>query len=191
MFCGCQFSLYPLNDRFVDIILSAIEAVGKPQDLDIQTDDLSTLVVGRPDRVFQAIAKAYAAACRAGEHVVLNALFSRGCPGDPDEPKCTPIRTEAGEEVLGSWDPLGIPVHAQFSLYPLGQQDYMDLIARTIDLTKREGTFHRSKHFCTRIRGDLAEVFKTVERCFADAAKESVHVVIHLTASKGSPSRVE
>ncbi len=195
MFSGCQFSLYPMSDNFVEVILPAVEAMGRPDDLRIETDDLSTLVVGTPDRVFAAVARAYEAACRAGGHVVLSALFSRGCPGEPDDPICTPeppSRETGDAEAPGSAvvpARTGVEIDAQFSLYPLGISGYMQTIANAVEGVKARGVFDRSKNFCTRLTGDLADVFAAVEQSFADAARDSGHVVIHLTASKGSPSK--
>ena len=210
MFSGCQFSLYPMSDNFVEVILPAVEAMGRPDDLRIETDDISTLVVGTPDRVFAAVARAYEAACRAGGHVVLSALFSRGCPGEPDDPICTPEpptrdapaagdagSAESGSAASGSAATgsarvparTGVEIDAQFSLYPLGIPGYMQTIAGAVGAVRERGVFDRSKNFCTRLTGDLADVFAAVEETFAAAARDSGHVVIHLTASKGSPSK--
>jgi energy-coupling factor transport system substrate-specific component len=200
MFSGCQFSLYPMTDNFVEVILPAVEAMGRPDDLRIETDDISTLVVGTPDRVFAAVARAYEAACRAGGHVVLSALFSRGCPGEPDDPICTPEPTDreqggGGPEVLAAGGSgkaparTGVEIDVQFSLYPMGIPGYMQTIADTVNAVKERGVFDRSKNFCTRLSGDLADVFAAVEQSFTEAARDNGHVVIHLTASWGSPSK--
>ena len=209
MFSGCQFSLYPMSDNFVEVILPAVKAMGNPEDLRIETDDISTLVVGQPERVFEVVAKAYEAACRAGKHVVLSALFSRGCPGEPDDPLCTPegpskgvhegARQDAGADsatrVAGTISAAaptattGVEIDAQFSLYPLGIAGYMTTIASTVGAVKEAGVYDRSKNFCTRLSGDLSAVFAAVERAFDEASRDTGHVVIHLTASKGSPSK--
>lgn len=193
MFSGCQFSLYPMSDNFVDVILPAVAAMGTPQDLRIETDDISTLVVGPPAAVFAAVARAYEAACRAGGHVVLSALFSRGCPGEPDDPICTPEPPQTGVAAAskdpGSITPTGIEIDAQFSLYPLGISHYMQAIAQAVEAVKTRGVYEKSKNFCTRLTGDLSAVFQGVEETFEQTARETGHVVIHLTASKGSPSK--
>ncbi|TVR86206.1 MAG: HMP/thiamine-binding protein [Spirochaetaceae bacterium] len=206
MFSGCQFSLYPMSDNFVEVILPAVKAMGSPKDLRIETDDISTLVVGQPERVFEVVAKAYEAACRAGGHVVLSALFSRGCPGEPDDPLCTPEGPSKGPSNGAGSDSAtrgavtspaattttvatGVEIDAQFSLYPLGIPGYMNTIAATVGAVKEAGVYDRSKNFCTRLSGDLAAVFAAVERAFEEAARDTGHVVIHLTASKGSPSK--
>ncbi len=245
-----------MRDDFVDVILAAVEAMGKPDDLRIESDDLSTLVVGSPERVISAVSTAYEAACRAGGHVVLQALFSRGCPGEPDDPLCT-LHAAAGEgtasgrgdapgqgtasgravgalaghrpesasgqtadrdarlspgsaslraparpagdrprsastAATGTARPAsGIEIDAQFSLYPLGEPGYMETIAAAIEGTKTAGVFDRSKHFCTRLTGDVASVFAAVERSFVQSGPETAHVVVHLTVSAGSPSKTQ
>src|SRR5690606_4459321 len=93
MFVGCQFSLYPMTDRFVDVILDAVKGLQDRDDLRVETDDLSTLVVGPVGPMFAAVEQAFLAAAARADHVVLNATFSRGCPGEPDDPICTPEAT--------------------------------------------------------------------------------------------------
>lgn len=189
MFSGCQFSLYPMSDDFVNVILPAIEAMGKPDDLRVETDDLSTLVVGPPHRVFEVVTAAYEAACKAGGHVVLSALFSRGCPGEPDDPICTPDGPAESFRQRQPGPTTGVEVDAQFSLYPLGISSYMSTIAKVVDETRESGALDRSKNFCTRLNGDLVEVMTALENAFNSAARDTGHVVIHVTASKGSPSK--
>lgn len=188
MFSGCQFSIYPMSDQFVDIILPAVAKLHQFTDLRIQTDDLSTLVVGPPERVFAAVTAAFAAACHQGGHVVLSALFSQGCPGEPDDPICTPNAAPNAYAEPQQQSLTGVPTEAQFSLYPLGYTDYMPLIAEVVDAAQAAGTLDERKHFCSRLRGDLAQVMLSVEQAFHHAASRTGHVVIHLTASTGSPS---
>ena len=60
MFFGAQFSLYPMSAGFVADIgrgIAALEAHG--QVLRRETDDLSTLLVGPPDAVVQAMRDAF------------------------------------------------------------------------------------------------------------------------------------
>ena len=51
-----------------------------------ETDDISTLLVGPPDVLFAAMRDLFVFAARSGEHCVLSAAVSRGCPGEPDDP---------------------------------------------------------------------------------------------------------
>lgn len=191
MFVGCQFSLYPMTDRFVDVILDAVKCLQDRDDLRVETDDLSTLVVGPVEPMFAAVEEAFLAAAAQADHVVLNATFSRGCPGEPDDPICTPeaatespVTTAAPAAIA----PVGVDVAAQFSLYPLGIPGYMDVIYQEIEAAKQAGTFANGKHFCTRLQGDARRVFATLRAAFDRSAAASGHVVITATVSKGSPT---
>ena len=76
-FFGARFSLYPMTDRFIPVILDAIRGL-RETGLDIETDDVSTFLGGPPERVFPTLQRAFARAARFGEHVVMTAQFSYG-----------------------------------------------------------------------------------------------------------------
>jgi hypothetical protein len=62
--------------------------------------------------------------------------------------------------------PTGIATAAQIALYPLGRPDYMADIADCIGYLKRAKISVSPKHFCTRLAGDAATVFQTIETSF-------------------------
>jgi uncharacterized protein YqgV (UPF0045/DUF77 family) len=200
MFAGAQFSIYPMTADFVPAILRGIAALDTYNDtLRRETDDLSTLLVGPPDTVVQAMRDAFTEVARAGGHVVLSGTLSRGCPGESDDPICTaPALAPLGADedpVTGAVSRFhpgpdrDIPVSAQISLYPLGTEAHMTRIGACIDFLKQVGVYDRSKHFCSKLRGDAATVFAAIERAFIDFAPMSAHVVMTVTVSAGSPSR--
>ncbi|MFQ3621079.1 MAG: YkoF family thiamine/hydroxymethylpyrimidine-binding protein [Spirochaetales bacterium] len=196
MFCGAQLSLYPMTDRFVDLILQAIEVFKRTEGIRLETDDLSTCVIGPPQKVFQVAEGLFQSAALTGVHVVLNALFSRGCPGEPEDPLCTPCTPEGpAKEIelinLSDLAQTGIQVAAQYSLYPLGTENYMNLIYQQIDQAKQEGTYGGGKHFATRLEGDLAQVFATLYNAFTRTSRLTGHVVIHATLSANSPTNTK
>ena len=91
MYSGAQISLYPMADDFIGIILGALHALDPYRDrLRIETDDLSTLIVGPPETLYPAMRDLLVAAAGSGTHCVLSACVSRGCPGEPDDPACAP-----------------------------------------------------------------------------------------------------
>lgn len=200
MFSGAQVSLYPMTDDFVRVILGAIEAL-KPYrpDFRIETDDISTLLVGPPDRLFPAMRDLFLEASRGGTHCVLAATVSRGCPGEPDDPICTPISGTSHDQPLqerivsalahvNEAVPTGQTVAAQFSLYPLGSGHHMDEIYGCIDFLKHSGVFDRSKNFCTKLRGDAGPVFATLSEAFLRFGAPEGHVALDLKVSANSPS---
>lgn len=201
MFIGAQVSLYPMTSDFVDVILSSLGALDPYRDsLRIETDDISTLMVGAPEPLFDAVRDLFARAAQQPDHVTMHVTFSRGCPGEPDDPACRcetlsraqglPLaerRTEALEAVRTA-SLLGGEIDLQFSLYVLGQDRHMDEIYGCIDFLKNSGTFLRSKNFCTRLRGDAGAVFETLRQAFLRFGPAEGHVTIDMTASANSPS---
>ncbi|RWE54765.1 YkoF family thiamine/hydroxymethylpyrimidine-binding protein [Mesorhizobium sp.] len=200
MFSGAQISLYPMCDDFVGVILKAISAMDfyRPN-FRIETDDISTLIVGPPEQLFLAIRDLFASAAASGVHCVLSATVSRGCPGEPDDPICTPIsgsshelslaeRIGAARAHVDGAKKLEQEVAAQFSLYPLGEGHHMDEIYGCIDFLKTSGVFDRSKNFCTKLRGDAGPVFATLSEAFLRFGAPQGHVALDLTVSANSPS---
>jgi energy-coupling factor transport system substrate-specific component len=201
MFSGAQISLYPMTDDFVDVILGAIGALDpyRPS-FRIETDDLSTLIVGPPEQLFPAMRDLFLTASRRGVHCVLAATVSRGCPGEPDDPICTPLAGSSGDRPLEeriaaairhveTVPRTGQVVAAQFSLYPLGSGHHMDEIYGCIDFLKRSGVFDRSKNFCTKLRGDAGPVFATLSEAFLRFGAPQGHVALDLKVSANSPSK--
>lgn len=202
MFIGAQVSLYPMTSDFVDVILSGLEALSPHRDkLRIETDDVSTLMVGAPEPLFDAIRDLFARAAKSPAHVTLHATISRGCPGEPDDEICRCEALSVGQSLpLGERSALAaaavkqapvlrVEIDVQFSLYVLGQDRHMDEIYGCIDFLKASGTFLRSKNFCTRLRGDAGAVFETVRQAFLRFGPAEGHVTIDLTASANSPSK--
>jgi uncharacterized protein YqgV (UPF0045/DUF77 family) len=200
MFSGAQISLYPMCDDFVAVILGALSALDPYRErFRIETDDVSTLIVGPPEDLFPAMRDLFAAAASSGVHVVLSATVSRGCPGEPDDPRCTPLpggprgpletRIAEARQRVADATVLGQPVAAQFSLYPLGADAHMDEIYGCIDFLKASGVFDRSKNFCTKLRGDAGPVFATLSEAFLSFGTPQGHVALDLTVSANSPTK--
>src|SRR5579859_7946520 len=117
---GLRFSLYPMRDDFVPVILSAVK------DLDefgvaVEVDDISTCLLGEEPNLFEAVRVAFGRAASTGVHVVLSATFSAGCPGEPEGDVCVPRAYEgpSGGEEGWSEQAYRLPDHvaAQFALY--------------------------------------------------------------------------
>ncbi|PWK61419.1 YkoF family thiamine/hydroxymethylpyrimidine-binding protein [Roseicyclus mahoneyensis] len=200
MFSGAQVSVYPMSDDFVDIILGAIKALEPWRDrLRLETDHLSTLMVGPPEVLFPAMRDLFLAATRSGVHTTMHATVSRGCPGEPDDPICTPATAVApglplAQRILACRDAVmtaprtGQTIAAQLSLYPLGFGHHMDEIYGCIEFLKGSGTFDRSKNFCTALRGDAGPVFETLNQAFTGFGSGAGHIALDVTLSANSPS---
>lgn len=201
MFIGAQVSLYPMTADFAAVIAAGLEGLAPYRDrLRIETDDISTLMVGAPEALFPAIRDLFAGAARGPAHVTLHATISRGCPGEPDDPacRCDTLATAQGLPLadrqalalrtVEEAPVLGVDIDIQFSLYVMGEGRHMDEIYGCIDFLKTSGAFLRSKNFCTRLRGDAGPVFETLRQAFLRFGPAEGHVTIDLTASANSPS---
>ncbi|APE44566.1 HMP/thiamine-binding protein [Sulfitobacter alexandrii] len=201
MFIGAQVSLYPMTSDFVDVITSGLEALSPYRsDLKIETDDMSTLMVGAPETLFGAIRDLFAASARRPEHVTMHVTLSRGCPGEADDPACRcEVLEKAQDESLEerkikaaaavrSAPETGVDIDLQFSLYVMGSGNHMEEIYGCIDFLRSSGCFHKTKNFCTRLRGDAGAVFETLRQAFLRFGPAEGHVTIDMTASANSPS---
>lgn len=200
MYFGAQISLYPMTDDFVGIIMSALGALDPYRErLRIESDDLSTLLVGPPEVVFPAMRDLFAAAAKTGVHCTLSATISRGCPGEPHDSRCEspqldgPIAPLAERRAgalasVAAVPDLGVDIAAQFSLYVMGTDDHMDEIYGCIDFLKASGVLDRPKNFCTRLGGDVGAVFAALEAAICNFGPPQGHVTIDLTVSANSPS---
>lgn len=200
MFSGAQFSLYPMSDDFVDIILGALGSLDPYRDrLRVETDPVSTLLVGPPDIVLAALRDVFVTAAAGGVHCALTATLSRGCPGEADDPICAggpgrppdrslPDRIQDAVAAVAAATSVGRPVDAQLSVYPLGAEQHMDEIYGCIDFLKRSAVFAGPKHFCTRLSGDAGPVFAAVQEAFTRFGAPDGHLAVDLTVSANSPS---
>jgi energy-coupling factor transport system substrate-specific component len=199
MYSGAQLSLYPMSDDHVGIILKAIQALDRYRPhCRIETDELSTLIVGPPDQLFAAMRDLLLRAAATESHCVLSATVSRGCPGEPDDPICRPVaatagrslrtRIEAARHAVAIAPLAGRQVAAQFSLYPLGPDNYMTEIYGCIDFLKDSGVFARAKNFCTKLNGDAGPVFAALSEAFSNFGPLDGHVALDLTVSANSPT---
>ena len=193
MYFGAQISLYPMTDNFVGVIMSALGALDPYREqLRIETDDLSTLLVGPPEAVIPAMRDMFVAAAKTGVHCTLSATISRGCPGEPHDSRCDspqldgPIAPLAERQAHALQAVLQAPDLA--SLYVMGTDDHMDEIYGCIDFLKQSGVLDRPKNFCTRLGGDAGAVFAALEAAICSFGPPQGHVTIDLTASANSPT---
>ncbi len=183
-FFGARFSLHPMTDAFVPVILGAIEGLSE-RGLEVESDDVSTYLGGDRDIVFSTLAECFARAARTGTHVVMTVLLSHGCPG---EEVCELPGLVPPGAARASLSRTGVLVSCQWSLYPLGDERYMALIEEAIARGKSDGVYATGRHFVSHLSGDLADVLSSVRRSFDATCERVGHVTAHLTVSANSPS---
>jgi uncharacterized protein YqgV (UPF0045/DUF77 family) len=176
-----------MTDRYIEVITSAVQELEAFTGLDVESGDVSTMLRGPVQDVFEAVSACFLNASHAADHVVLSATFSHGCPGDPGEACCGissgPADHHASAHPKGYIKALDLPVAAQFALYPLNSDSYMDTIYREIEAAKKIVTV-TPEHFCTRLDGDVAAVFAVLQSALTATTADVSHVVLTATISK-------
>ena len=185
---GARFSLHPMTDDFVKVILGALEAADTGG-LTVSTDDVSTYVSGAEADIVDYLTEVIGNAARTGVHTVAHLLLSRGCPGEvtcelpegrPPVPAELPQPPHTGLRAAVHW-----------SVYPLGDGeggDHMAAIEQAIERARVRGTFTRAEHYATRLDGDLADVLATICEGWLLAGRTVRHVTAHATISLNSPT---
>lgn len=179
---GCRFSLYPMSDQFVSIILNAINETNTSK-VWLESDSISTCVRGKMNHVFNVVESIYQHAASSKQHVVFSSTFSIGCPGDTLGDSYMDVDDTLCNEVSYDQD-----ANAQFALYPLGELDYMGTIYNAMDIAKEKGTFAGGVHYASQLQGDISKIFETLLEVFQSTTKETNHVVMTATIGCNSPS---
>jgi len=200
MYSGLQFSLYPMADDFVGIITDALGALDPYRDrLRIETDNVSTLMIGPPEHLMPALRDIFVAATATGVHCTLTATVSRGCPGGEDQSICETReaigahgavndRVAAAADRVAAAPATGQDVTGQFALYVLGSGTHMPEVEGCIELLERAEILDRPKNFVTKVKGDAGAVFEGLGEVFMRFGPETGHITLDVTISANSPS---
>ena len=114
---GCRFTLYPMSDKYIEIILGSLEKTDTSA-VWSETDALSTVYRGKLPYVADAVQALFLNAYRPGVHMALEGQFSKGCPGDVSGDSVLNREGEAPNAALVK--DIHFPVHCKLALYPLG-----------------------------------------------------------------------
>ena len=182
---GASFTISPMSDDFVNIILGSLEKVDTSK-VWMKTDDVTTTVRGKLVHVFDVTKAIFMVAAKTGEHVSFQATYSLGCPGDSegdaymtedDDPANKSLTQDVRQYVA-----------SKFSLYPLGGGNYMDIIYDQIEEMKKFVDVTHA-HYSTRLDGDIKDIFTGLESVFrATVDGGSNHTVMTVSISANSPS---
>jgi energy-coupling factor transport system substrate-specific component len=184
---GARFTIHPMADDFVSIILGALEETDMSK-VWHETDDVSSCVRGRSVHVFDTVKAVFLNASKTGKHVALNATFSNGCPGDVQGDVYLTEDDKPMNEASLSGIYQDVSVH--FALYPLGSTTYMETIMDQINDAIEKGIKTKGVHYATRLDGNAHEIFAALESSFNNCLEDdSSHVVMTVTISANTPSK--
>lgn len=182
---GCRFSLSPMSDHYIDIILGAIGKVDTSKVWKM-TDKLSTVYRGKRVHVMDAVKACFIHSYREGIHMTMEATISKGCPGDVEADAFL-----AEDEILMNEPETGefhFPVICKISLYPMGVSNYMEYIANVVNHAIDMGVYAGSSHYVTVLEGDVQDIFKFFNEATAYCGKELKHYILEATLSVNSPT---
>lgn len=185
---GCRFSLYPMTDDFVSIILGALDKTDTSH-VWCQSDALSTVYRGKREYVVDAVAALFANAWREGVHMALEGQISRGCPGDVSGDSVLSCEGEAPNASIVA--AATQPALAKLSLYPLGIENYIDDIAKVWYRAEELGLNPTSIHYATRVEGSIRDIFAYFNDVCALMEHTVSHYVLHFTINVNSPTDEE
>lgn len=182
---GASFTISPMSDQFVDIILGALKEVDTSK-VSMQTDDVTTTVRGKLNHVFDVTKAIFIHAATTGEHVTYQATYSIGCPDHTSNDHFIKTDNELMNEVNTKL--INQYVAAKFSLYPLGDGEYMDVIYDQIETMKKHVKVS-SAYSATRLDGEAIDIFNGLESIFSATVENgSSHTVMTVSISANSPS---
>ncbi|MFC7688150.1 YkoF family thiamine/hydroxymethylpyrimidine-binding protein [Ureibacillus sp. GCM10028918] len=182
---GASFSLHPMSDDFIDIITSALKEVDTTK-VWMKTDDVTTTVRGKVVHVFDVTSAIFLNAAKSGKHIAFQATYSLGCPGDSEGDVYLAKDDQPANALV--CEQINQHIAAKFSLYPLGNGSYMDVIYQQIEAIKEYASVTPA-HYSTRLDGDASKICKGLQTVFEEVVNAgSSHTVMTVSFSANSPS---
>lgn len=183
---GCRFTLAPMTDDYVNIILNAVKNVNTSK-IWSETDKTSTVYRGKRIHVVDAVKACFIKAYHPEIHMTSEMTFSKGCPGDSDA-DC--FMSE--NDILlneASISKKTFHVVSKISFYPLGTKEYMQGIIDIVNMAKEKGLYVNSAHYCTILQGDVHDIYNYFNDILAYADMHINHYVLQATVSVNSPTK--
>lgn len=182
---GCRFSISPMTDNFVEIILGAIQKTNT-DNIWQQTGKLSTVYRGQQIHVEDAVKACFINAYHGNVHMTMEATYSKGCPGDTDQDYPSAEGKEPANEAVVR--DIHFPLCCKIALYPMGIPNYMEYIATVVNHAIDLGIYESTSHYCTVLQGDVQEIFDYIHYVNEYCGKELSHYIFEVTFSVNSPT---
>lgn len=182
---GCRFSLSPMSDDYEGIILNAVKQVNTAK-VWSSTDHLSTIYRGKRIHVVDTARACFTYAYQEGVHMVMEATFSKGCPGDTDA-DCYLAEDDIKANAVNLTR--HFTADCKIAFYPLGISDYMRHIAYVVNLAISRGLYVESAHYVSILEGDVKVLFDFFDEILSYAEQNISHYVLEATLSVNSPSK--
>lgn len=181
---SCRFTLSPMADDFVEIILGAIGKVDTGM-VTARTGKLSTVYQGLRPYVEDGVKACFVHAWRPEVHMTMEAVYSRGWPGEALET----VGPEKGAAPnAGAVGKVHFPMAAKVSLYAMGEAGFAEGRKELGRLAREMGVYEGEEPDCVVLGGDVQGVFGCVEGMDRWCAEHLGWYALGVTYSVNSPT---
>lgn len=172
-----RFSLGVMSDQYKDLILEQIDLL-RSSDLNIESDDVSSLIEGDLEHVFKALHQLIENLASKNIHFNLNGMFTVNCP-------VTEMQKSNENDLPILKNQTNPYISSQFYLFPMGTNDYIEIIMEMIEAANKLNLINPSMTKATGIHGHLKEVLDYYKFVLNEA---KTHTFMQVNISVNSPS---
>ena len=184
---GCRFSLYPMSDDYVSIILEALRKTDTTKVWQ-RTDAMSTLYFGRQSNVISCVCAVFSNARKDGIHMAGEFMFSDASQFAEEVPDAILL---AGDETLSSSSApfTDYPAYAKVSLCTDGSQNREKHIGEIVRHAKQLGLQPGIVPYAIMLKGSATTLFAYFSDVIDYARVHMPSYALQATVSVNSPTR--
>lgn len=164
-----QFSLVPASDRFVEIIIDAVDGIAAIEGLSVSTDAVSSALEGSGTAVTTALSQSFVRTAKTGAHVVQPLLVASGATN-----AISPLDLSGFMAPISS----GVTAYAQFAAFGVSDEARSEAVA----FLNLLGLSTNSKPLVNRVDGDahlvIAALVFLVERLGASSGLATIQATL-------------
>lgn len=172
---NCNFSLYPMTDNFVKIILDAL-ANTDTSHLESYTDALSTTYSGNLFEVIKTLQQLFINAYRPTIHMAMEGRIVNEKVGDNS------ITINYKDLVTKE----NIPVLCKFSLYEIS---HGSMLSHLYEIAQKDSLEFSNQNDVFYLEGDINKVFSFLNQVYMSINNEVNTCILHFTISVNSPTK--
>ena len=175
---ACRFSLSPMCDDFVPVILGALDRVDT-QAVAHRTDKLSTIYEGALDSVEDGVEACFVQAYRPETHMTMEAVFwIEGREGSVSGERPNRLSTEQ----------IHFPAVGKLTIYPLAGEAVEAWAGRVETCARSANVYRESAFDGTILEGDIQDIFTCLHKLGEACLSVSGRWAVALTLSVNSPT---
>lgn len=177
---GCRFSLSPMSDQYIDIILGAVAKTNTSR-ISSATGKLSTIYQGAQEDVMDALKACLCYAYNPSVHMTMEMTFFKASATITQQPSAVLANAPQIADVH-------FPISSKIALYPLGTVDYQPHLDYLGQAAQKAGIFVSSLEDVTVIEGDVQQLFDYFATINAYCLSHLKQFGFEVTLSMNSPT---